>query len=199
MKKFTVTDWTGLKSREVVETKDFFVISEDNVAIRREDFIGNDSYDFIFENKYPLYYAINRVTYELYTYRGEYNLTRTDTLKAILNGRTNYIVHDKFKEDRFFYDVKMFPMMRPFQVELSSLEWEIFDLYHKLQNTKNVTKLEITSFSPMETVQKLKFMYVPKTKEEFENIIINARDEYYIIPYIIDRLNIEQFYKKDEN
>ena len=70
MREFKIFDDFELQETTVVETKEFFVIPKENVAIRRNDFFAND--ELFYNRKFPPYSAVPIMVYNNYTNRGKY-------------------------------------------------------------------------------------------------------------------------------
>lgn len=197
MKRYKIKDWSGLQEKEVVEEKDFIIIPEENIAIRKKD-VQDESKIFV-DRDFPIYYAIARTTFESYKFHGKYELVRIDTLKTILNGRRMHLViNDRFRDDRFFYDQDKYPLFRAFPMEFGSDSWKIPEIKEKFHCLKGITKVEITDYDPREGRYKMKFIYVPKSEREFEKLYLKCLQDgfsgFSMKAHIIDELDIAEYY-----
>lgn len=195
MRTFKVKDYFGFKEEEIIELENFYTIPERNIAIRKEDYPTTPE-ELLYDKKYPMFIAITKTTYDAYRCWGEYRPSKLDVTKTILNKRMNLIIQDRYNEDHFFYDTNLLPILRPFQVKLSSQDWHVFELKERISNTKAIFKVEVSEFDPLTGYQILSFYYMP-TNSEFTQLYSNCVgfgwSNKMINAYIIDGLDIAEF------
>lgn len=202
MREFKIQDPFGLKEMDIVEVNDFFVLPEENIAIRRNDFFENGEDDIFYDRKFPVFSAVAPSAYTDYVNKGEYSPAKANTLKFILNGKMQFILQDKVKSTGFFFDTTLNPIMRPFAVELLSSAWDLSAIRKRLDSCKGVTKLLVSDYSAAEELQKLTFLYKPRSDSEFTTIYYKCLQAglagYPVMAHIIDELDLA-YYQRKEN
>lgn len=201
MKKFKLIDPFGLKEIEAVETPDFFVLTEENIAIKRADFFEYED-ELFFNRKFPVYQAVAQLVFSDYTNRGLYSPNKVNVLKYLLNGKLNLIIEDKYNTDGFFYDTLRSPIIRPFSVSLLSSSWNLSAVEKRLVGCKSISKLLVSDYSAADGLQKMTFLYKPQTSSEFSVIYNKCLQAglagYPVVSHIIDELDLAYYQRKEE-